>query len=60
MFLIDLQELKQREDSLAKDLEDLKRKLDELERLARGRGLSGILNFKGVSGSDGGKAATPA
>jgi hypothetical protein len=60
MFLIDLQELKQREDSLAKDLEDLKRKLDELERLARGRGLSGIFNFKGVSGSDGGKAATPA
>lgn len=56
----ELEELKQREESLAKDLEDLKRKLDELERLARGRGLSGILNFKGVSGSDGGKAATPA
>ncbi|XP_047059137.1 OPA3-like protein [Lolium rigidum] len=56
----ELEELKQREDSLAKDLEDLKRKLDELERLARGRGLSGILNFKGVSRSDGGKAATPA
>lgn len=57
---LELEELKQREESLAKDLEDLKRKLDELERLAKGRGLSGILNFKGVGGSDGGKAATPA
>jgi hypothetical protein len=60
MFLNDPQELKQREESLAQDLEDLKRKLDELERLAKGRGLSGILNFKGINGSDGGKAATPA
>jgi optic atrophy 3 protein len=41
-------------------LEDLKLKLDEIERLAKGRGLSGILNLKGVYGADGGKAATPA
>jgi optic atrophy 3 protein len=53
-------ELKQREESLAKELEDLKLKLDEIERLAKGRGLSGILNLKGVYGADGGKAATPA
>ncbi|KQK03538.1 OPA3-like protein [Brachypodium distachyon] len=56
----ELEELRQREERLAKDLEDLKLKLGELERLAKGRGLSGILNFKGVSGGESGKAATPA
>ncbi|KAK3159600.1 hypothetical protein QOZ80_1BG0048660 [Eleusine coracana subsp. coracana] len=56
----ELEELEQREDSLAKELEDLKLKLDEIERLAKGRGLSGILNFKGIQGADGSKAATPA
>ncbi|CAO2175258.1 unnamed protein product [Urochloa humidicola] len=57
----ELEELKQREDSLAKELEDLKLKLIEIERLAKGRGLTGILNLKGVCGEEGGKAAaTPA
>lgn len=48
------------EENLAKELEDLKLKLGEIERLAKGRGLTGILNLKGVHGSEGGKAATPA
>jgi hypothetical protein len=56
----DGKELKQREDSLAKELEDLKLKLNEIERLAKGRGVAGILNLKGVHvhGAEGGKAAT--
>lgn len=60
MFFIDPQELRQKEEILAKDLEDLKLKLAELERLAKGRGLSGILNFKGVNAADSSKEATPA
>ncbi|CAO2209283.1 unnamed protein product, partial [Urochloa humidicola] len=57
----ELEELKQREESLAKELEDLKLKLIEIEQLAKGRGLTGILNLKGVHGAEGGKAAaTPA
>lgn len=56
----ELEELKQREESLSKDLEDLKLRLAEIEHLAKGRGLSGILNFKGVHGAESSKAATPA
>jgi hypothetical protein len=52
--------LKQREDNLAKELAYLKLKLNEIERLAKGRGLTGILNLKGVHGAEGGKAATSA
>jgi len=52
--------LKQREESLAKELEDLKVKLSEIERLAKGRGLTGILNLKGVHGAEASKEATPA
>jgi hypothetical protein len=55
---VDDKELKQREDSLAKELEDLKLKLYEIERLAKGRGLTGILNSKGVLGAEGGKVGT--
>ncbi|KAE8809999.1 optic atrophy 3 protein [Hordeum vulgare] len=56
----ELEELRQKEEILAKDLEELKLKLAELERLAKGRGLSGILNFKGVNVADSSKEATPA
>jgi len=56
----ELEELKQREESLAKELEYLKLKLNEIEQLAKGRGLTGILNFKGVHVAEGGKTATPA
>ncbi|XP_006643981.1 optic atrophy 3 protein homolog [Oryza brachyantha] len=56
----ELEELKQREESLSKDLEELKLRLGEIERLAKGRGLSGILNFKGVHGAESSKAAAPA
>lgn len=52
--------MKQREEILAKELEDLKLKLSEIEQLAKGRGLTGILNLKGVHGAEGVKAATPA
>ena len=60
MFFTDIKELKQREESLAKELEDLKVKLSEIERLAKGRGLTGILNLKGVHGAEASKEATPA
>jgi hypothetical protein len=59
-FLTDIKELKLREESLAKELEDLKVRLSEIERLAKGRGLTGILNLKRVHGPEVGKAATPA
>jgi len=60
IIFVDAKELKQREESLAKELEYLKLKLNEIEQLAKGRGLTGILNFKGVHVAEGGKTATPA
>ncbi|XP_008784455.1 OPA3-like protein [Phoenix dactylifera] len=42
----EIEELKQREEDLARELELLKQKLSEIEQLAKGRGLSGILNFR--------------
>ena len=60
IIFVDAKELKQREESLAKELENLKLKLNEIEQLAKGRGLTGILNFKGVHVAEGGKTATPA
>lgn len=40
------QALKQRDEALSREVELLKEKLEELEKLARGRGLSGIISFK--------------
>ncbi|KAH7686066.1 Optic atrophy 3-like protein [Dioscorea alata] len=42
----ELQALKDKEADLAREVEDLKQKIIEVESLARGRGLTGILNLK--------------
>ncbi|CAN6553129.1 unnamed protein product [Malus baccata var. baccata] len=42
----ELEALKQRDEALSREVELLKEKLEELEKLARGRGLSGIISFK--------------
>lgn len=38
--------MKQRDDDLAKEVDLLKQKLEELEQLAKGRGLRGIFNIR--------------
>jgi len=40
--------VRQKNDGLAEEVELLKLRLQELEQLARGRGLTGILNFKHI------------
>ncbi|KAJ0971150.1 hypothetical protein J5N97_019109 [Dioscorea zingiberensis] len=42
----ELQVLKQKEEDLVREVEELKQKIHEIETLARGRGLTGIFNFK--------------
>ncbi|KAK7302860.1 hypothetical protein RJT34_13757 [Clitoria ternatea] len=42
----ELEAIKQKNENLAEEVELLKHKLQELEQLARGRGLTGILNFR--------------
>ncbi|CAL1410288.1 unnamed protein product [Linum trigynum] len=41
-----LEAMRQRDEDLAKEVESLKRKMDEIEQLARSRGLSGIFHLK--------------
>lgn len=43
--------MRQRNDELAEEVEILKHRFEELEQLARGRGLTGILNFKNIISS---------
>lgn len=38
--------MKQRDDDLAREIELLKQKLEAIEQLSKGRGLSGIFNFR--------------
>ncbi|KAJ9686216.1 hypothetical protein PVL29_015222 [Vitis rotundifolia] len=52
----ELQALKQRDEDLAREVEQLKHKLEELEQLAKGRGLSGLFNFKHAHATEDGKA----
>ena len=40
--------MKQRDEDLAKEVESLKQKLQELEQLAKGKGLAGVFNFKNI------------
>ncbi|KAJ3685095.1 hypothetical protein LUZ61_014259 [Rhynchospora tenuis] len=42
----EIEGIKQREDDLLKEVELLRQRINELEKLSRGRGLAGILNFK--------------
>ena len=45
--------MKQRDDELAQEIKLLKQKIEELEHLAQGRGLSGLFTFKHARGNDG-------
>lgn len=38
--------MRQRDEELSKEVEILKHKLEEIEQLAKGRGLAGIFHFK--------------
>lgn len=42
----EMEQVRLREEAMAREIEELKRKIEELEQLARGRGLSGIFKFK--------------
>ncbi|KAK4577693.1 hypothetical protein RGQ29_027988 [Quercus rubra] len=42
----ELQAMKQRDDDLTKEVGLLRHKIEELEKLAKGRGLAGIFNFR--------------
>ncbi|XP_034701377.1 OPA3-like protein [Vitis riparia] len=52
----ELQALKQRDEDLAREVEQLKHKLEELEQLAKGQGLSGLFNFNHAHATEDGKA----
>ncbi|GFY91909.1 optic atrophy 3 protein [Actinidia rufa] len=45
--------LRLRDEELAQEVEHLKHQLEELERLARGRGLPGVFNFRHANAEDG-------
>jgi hypothetical protein len=53
------QAMRQRDEALAREVELLRQKLEELEQLAKGRGLGGIFNFKNTN-TEIGKTAKPA
>ncbi|XP_006364320.1 OPA3-like protein [Solanum tuberosum] len=42
----DLEQMRERDDALSREVESLKSKIQELEQLARGRGLAGVFNFR--------------
>ncbi|KAG8385498.1 hypothetical protein BUALT_Bualt03G0051600 [Buddleja alternifolia] len=42
----EMEGMRQRDEDLAKEVELLKQKLAEIEQMARGRGLAGVLNFR--------------
>ncbi|CAK7322570.1 unnamed protein product [Dovyalis caffra] len=48
--------MKQRDEELAKEIQVLKQKLDEVEQLARGRGLGGLFHFRHGHASEDGNA----
>ncbi|KAG9141592.1 hypothetical protein Leryth_025314 [Lithospermum erythrorhizon] len=54
----ELEAVRQRNEELAKEVELLKQKLQEIEQLAKGRGLSGVFKLK--KDPEEGKTATPA
>lgn len=52
--------LKQKEEELAREVDLLKQKLDEIENLANARGLSGVFNLRGNRKIESAPSATPA
>ncbi|XP_078176963.1 optic atrophy 3 protein (OPA3) [Carex rostrata] len=57
---MELQALKQKEEELAREVDLLKQKLDEIENLAKARGLSGVFNLRGNRKIESAPSATPA
>ncbi|KAI8028501.1 OPA3-like protein [Camellia lanceoleosa] len=55
----DLEGMRQKDEELAKEIELLKKKLEELEQLARGQGLAGVFNIRHPRAEDG-KSGKPA
>ncbi|XP_062153115.1 OPA3-like protein [Alnus glutinosa] len=51
----ELQAMKQRDEDLAKEIELLRHKIEELEQLAKGRRLTGIFNFRHAHAIEDGK-----
>ncbi|KAG6487379.1 OPA3-like protein [Zingiber officinale] len=56
----EIQAIKQKEEDLLKEVEQLKQKLSEIEQLARSRGLSGIFTLRKDHALESTKPATPA
>ncbi|XP_022864916.1 uncharacterized protein LOC111384816 [Olea europaea var. sylvestris] len=54
----EMEGMRQRDEELLKEVELLKQKLEELEQLARGRGLSGVFNFRHANTEEGKVAET--
>ncbi|CAN1283836.1 hypothetical protein LINPERPRIM_LOCUS18465 [Linum perenne] len=42
----ELEEMRQRDDDLAREVDNLRQKLNEIEQLARGQGLTGLVHLK--------------
>ncbi|XP_076931171.1 OPA3-like protein [Bidens hawaiensis] len=51
--------LRQRDEDLAKELECLNQKIEELEQLAKGKGLAGVFNFKNIQTQDANSSKSP-
>lgn len=51
--------MRQRDEDLAREVELLKKKLEELEQLAKGRGIAGYFNFRNAQGPENEKAKIP-
>ena len=51
--------MRQRDEELSRELESLRRKIEELEELSKGRGLGSVFNFKHAT-SEAGKLAKTA
>ncbi|KAH9606531.1 hypothetical protein KSS87_000518 [Heliosperma pusillum] len=48
----ELESLKQRDEALSKEVEELKLKIIELDKLAKGRGITGLFNFGFQQGTE--------
>ncbi|XP_004293907.1 PREDICTED: OPA3-like protein [Fragaria vesca subsp. vesca] len=56
----ELEAMKQRDEDLSREVELLRSKYEELEKLAKGQGLSGVFNFKRVAEKEGANSVKPA
>ncbi|KAK4347196.1 hypothetical protein RND71_033535 [Anisodus tanguticus] len=55
----ELEQMRERDEALSREMDIMKRKIQELEQLARGRGLAGVFNFRPTQVEEG-KSPTPA